>query len=135
MGIEQWKAAWEFFRFSNHAETSRSEQVGQISASLTVDGDAERRQSHASGFKDGHSRVFNAIAGIVKVEIIRLAVGDDQQESATGGLFVKDIGGLADCGTHAGVETRLDGQDASASGGVVVPVEILEQVKANVLPA
>ena len=74
MGIEQWKAAWEFFRFSNHAETSRSEQIGQIGASLAVDGDAEMRQAHAPGFKDGHSRVFNAIAGIVKVEIIRLAV-------------------------------------------------------------
>ena len=55
-------------------------------AGFAVDGHAERRQAHLPGFVHGHPCIPDAVAGVVDIQVVRLAVGDDQQQAAAGRL-------------------------------------------------
>ena len=105
--------------------------MGEIVVAALVDGDAEAGQAEGAGFLDGAAGVFDPVAAFVAVEVVGLAVGEDQQETASARLRGEQASRIADGGAHAGVIAGLDGGDAPAHAGAVRLLEVLQTVNAH----
>ena len=104
--------------------------MGQIVVALRVDGDAEGLQALAAGLADGVAGVLDAPAALVAVQVVGLAVGEDEQQAATGGLQGQALGRVADAGPQAGVIAGLDGLNPAADRRAIGLAKALEAVNA-----
>src|SRR5690606_24690817 len=132
LGIEHRQAGGKFVGLADDREAGRTEQMGQVTRTLAVDGDAERHDAPIARLDHGDASVLDTVAAVVEVEVVRFAVGQDEQDAARGGLLFQHLGGVADRCTEPGVVARLDRHDPSARAVVEALVEILQAMKAHV---
>ena len=102
----------------------RPEHQRQVVGGMPVDGQAERRNALQPRFGDGLAHVFDAVAAVVLVDIVRLAVGEQQQQAMHRRLGHQRGARVADGGAGAGVVLRLQAGDAQRHAVVVAFAEV-----------
>ncbi|MNI69259.1 hypothetical protein D3C73_1249970 [compost metagenome] len=112
-----------------------AEHVRQVRTGFTIDGDAKRRQPLAPGLQHRLAGVFNAVAPLVQIQVIGLAVREQQQQLAPPLAAAQQLGGLADGGPHARVVTRLEPLNAPPGSVVITLIERLEFLHPHLLAA
>jgi len=118
----------------DQGETMGAEHVRQIVAGLFVDGDAERNQALAPRFDHRLARVLHAVTSLIQVQVIGLAVGDQQQQLAPLRAGAQQLGSLTDSRAHARVVARLEALDRAARAVVIGLLERFEHLQAHLVP-
>jgi hypothetical protein len=111
--------------------TPTAEQVRQVFASLLVHRDTERLQTQIARLFEGMPGILDTITALVFVQVIGLAIGQQQQQSPPRRLLGKQAAGMANGGAHAGVITGFDGIDAATHPGIIGFIEGLQLVEAD----
>ena len=73
-------------RAVDDAEVARTEQRGEVPRCLVIDGDAEWRNALQARLGQCLACILEPIAALVAIAVIRLAVGEQQQEAAMRGF-------------------------------------------------
>ena len=76
-------------------EAAAAEEAGEGVPGGGVDGDAVGRLAGAAGLADRHAAVLETMLALVVVEVVRLAVGDDDQEAPLAGAGGEPGGDVA----------------------------------------
>ena len=72
----------EFVGAAQDGEAAAAEDPAGVARRLAIDGQAEHGDALAARLGDRLARVFDAVRPFVDVDVVRLAVGEDQQEPA-----------------------------------------------------
>ena len=112
-----------------------AEEHRQVVLRLLVDGDAEGRQAGVARGLHRVAGVFQAVAALVVVDVVGLAVGQQQQQALALGTRRQAQRGMADRRADAGVVARPDRADARAHRLVPGLVEALQVLDAHVVAA
>src|SRR5690554_609253 len=78
--IEFRKLQWQLCRVADDYEVAAAEYIGQVFAGLVINGDAEGGQPGSLRFLHRHACIFHAVTPFVDVQIVRLAIGQQQQD-------------------------------------------------------
>ena len=104
-----------------------SEDVGQVVAALGVHRDAEQPETGPPRLLDRHARVLDGVAALVVVDVVGLAVGQQQQQPVRVRTLVQQRRRVADSRAHAGVAAGLQRLDAADHARVQPLLEILDR--------
>ena len=107
-----------------------AEDMRQVVVAFSIDGYAKRDQPVLSRRYHGLARVLDTVASFILVEIVRLAVGQDQQQPPAVALLDKLPAGVAYTGAEPGVVAGRDRVDATAYPGIVAFLKMLDCVHA-----
>ena len=97
---------------NNHIAAA-AEQVRQIFTGALVHRHTEGLQPLLTRLPESMPGILDAVAALVLVEVIRLAVRQQQLQAPTCRLRGKQFRGMSHGRPHAGVITGLDGIDAA----------------------
>src|SRR5574338_1689921 len=81
LGIEHGESGRQLVRLADHGKARRAEQVRQVAGTFAVYGHAEGHDAAAPRLDDGDPGGLDAVAAVVKIEIVRLAVRQDEQDA------------------------------------------------------
>ena len=98
---------------------------GEPVLAVGVDDDAVTDWPSGAGLADRHPAVLDAVHALVVVEVVRLAVGQHEEQAALAGAGGQLGGGVADGGAEAGVEAGAEAARCARDGGRHRLVEVL----------
>src|SRR5215831_10600226 len=64
--------------------TGVAENPRQVFRGVGVDGQTKRKDARRPGFENGLTRVFDAVRPLVAIDVVRPAVGKNQQQTMSG---------------------------------------------------
>src|SRR5690606_26695104 len=88
-----------------------AEYARQVGGRMPVDGDAERMEPLQPGLRDGLSRVLHPVAALVQIHVVRLTVGEQQEQAMPRRLLIQSRGSMPKGCTHPRISVRLESGD------------------------
>ena len=101
----------QLIRAPQDGKPSAAEDSRRIAWSLTIHGQTEHVDVLHPRFSDGLPRVLDAVRAFIRVDVVGLAVGQDQQQPAFGELTAERSRRVADRGSDSCVAVRLQCSD------------------------
>ena len=84
-GVEERQFPGELGRCFDVGKAIGAEKIRGVFPGAVVDGDAEGKEVLVPGLEDSHAGIFHPVAPLVVVQVVGLAVGEDEQDTAGGG--------------------------------------------------
>ena len=101
-----------------HGESGAAENPRRVPRRLAIDRQAEHRDPLSPRFRDRLPRIFHPIAALVDIHVVRLPIGQDEQETARRRFTAERRGEVTDrraeTGVAVGVQRRNPPADRDA---------------------
>jgi len=97
---------------AQHCKAGTAEDSWRVARGFTIHCQTERVYALPSRFRHSLTRILDAVRPFIGVDVVRLSVGQDQQEPACGEVASEAGRGVADCGTDSCVTIRFERRDS-----------------------
>src|SRR5262245_59071879 len=87
---------WQLVRVAQNGVARLAENATQVFLALTVDREAERVDALSARLDDRLARVLDAVQAFIPIHIVRLPVGEDEEQTMRGGLTLEECRRMAD---------------------------------------
>src|SRR4029453_7188578 len=77
---------WQLVRVAQNGVARLAENAPEVFLALTVDREAERVDALSARLVDRLARVLDAVQALIPIDIVRLPVGEDEEQAMRGGL-------------------------------------------------